>query len=198
MGLRVAQLKSTLTIANFRSISDVHLTETRHTFYNIAYITRQSQVWRDVAGNADSSHQFLGAGPSLFWEGSAPLWGDFREGGQLSLDFGVTGSVLFGKQKSVSSAQIQGNQFCYGPAKCADLATSYSTSPRSKSEKSVTVPNLSGRLGVSYRIDDMKVSVGYRSDFFFGALDTGIASQSALTRGFDGLFASVSIGLGGD
>jgi hypothetical protein len=42
-----------------------------------------------------------------------------------------------------------------------------------------------------------KVSLGYRGDFFFGAIDGGVESRKTYNRSFYGPFASVSIGLGG-
>jgi hypothetical protein len=41
------------------------------------------------------------------------------------------------------------------------------------------------------------MSVGYRADFFFGAMDTGLDTRDRETRSFYGPYASVSIGLGG-
>jgi len=41
------------------------------------------------------------------------------------------------------------------------------------------------------------VSLGYRADFFFGAMDTGIDTAKRTTTGFFGPFATVSIGIGG-
>jgi hypothetical protein len=43
----------------------------------------------------------------------------------------------------------------------------------------------------------LKVSLGYRADFFFGAMDAGIDSPDSKTVGFRGPFATVSLGLGG-
>jgi len=63
--------------------------------------------------------------------------------------------------------------------------------------RSVTVPNLGGFAGVSFRYSDVKVSFGYRADFFFGAIDGGIDTAQKENRGFYGPFATISIGLGG-
>ncbi len=51
--------------------------------------------------------------------------------------------------------------------------------------------------GASWRIDNVKVSAGYRADFFFGAMDVGIDARKSATLGFYGPFAGVSIGIGG-
>ena len=63
--------------------------------------------------------------------------------------------------------------------------------------RTVIVPNIGAFAGVSYRIEDFKVAVGYRADFFFGAMDGGIDTAKSENRGFYGPFASVSVGLGG-
>lgn len=65
------------------------------------------------------------------------------------------------------------------------------------SGKSVTVPNFGGFAGISYRLLDFKASVGYRADFFIHAINTGAAGQGAVTRGFQGPFVNVSVGIGG-
>jgi hypothetical protein len=39
--------------------------------------------------------------------------------------------------------------------------------------------------------------LGYRADFFFGAVDGGLGTSEKETRGFYGPFAKISVGLGG-
>lgn len=51
--------------------------------------------------------------------------------------------------------------------------------------------------GFSVRFPNAKVSFGYRADLFFGAMDSGWDTRQTRDRSFYGLFASVSIGLGG-
>ncbi len=63
--------------------------------------------------------------------------------------------------------------------------------------RSVTVPNFGGFAGLSFRYVDAKNSIGYRADFFLGAMDGGIDIARTENRGFYGPFASISIGLGG-
>jgi hypothetical protein len=60
--------------------------------------------------------------------------------------------------------------------------------------RSVTVPNLGGFAGLSYRYADAKVSFGYRADFFFGAVDGGIDTAKSENHGFFGPFATISVG----
>jgi hypothetical protein len=59
------------------------------------------------------------------------------------------------------------------------------------------VSNLGGFAGVSYRYNNAKISFGYRTDFFFGAIDGGIDKPKSENLGFSGPFANISFGLGG-
>jgi hypothetical protein len=59
------------------------------------------------------------------------------------------------------------------------------------------VPNLGAFAGLSFRFAQAKVSVGYRGDFFFGAMDGGLDTRKSYNQEFYGPFATVSIGLGG-
>jgi iron complex outermembrane receptor protein len=63
--------------------------------------------------------------------------------------------------------------------------------------RSVFIPNLGGFAGISVRYPNAKLSVGYRADFFFGAVDGGMATRKSEDIGFFGPYASISIGLGG-
>jgi hypothetical protein len=54
-----------------------------------------------------------------------------------------------------------------------------------------------GFAGVSFRYSRAKLSLGYRADFFFGAMDGGIDTRATYDRNFYGPFATISIGLGG-
>ena len=65
---------------------------------------------------------------------------------------------------------------------------------RSRS-RMVTIPNIGGFAGLSYRIQNAKVSAGYRADFFFGARDGGLDTRSTADVGFHGPYATISIGL---
>ena len=62
--------------------------------------------------------------------------------------------------------------------------------------KSVSVPNLGGFAGLSLRYANAKLSLGYRADMFFSAVDAGIDTAKKEDRGFYGPFASISVGIG--
>lgn len=149
---------------------------------------------------ADSS--FHGVGPSLSWNASAPLVGR-DDDGRITIDWSVNAAALFGRQK------IEGDDETYGthytnttkfsfPRKIThNHFTVTQHSSNFDRTRSVVVPNIGGSLGVSFRYSDVKVSMGYRADFYFGAMDGGIESRKTEDRSFHGPYASFSIGLGG-
>ena len=69
-------------------------------------------------------------------------------------------------------------------------------SPPARS-KSITVPNIGAFAGLSVNFPNAKVSLGYRADFFFGAMDAGIDARHSADMSFHGPFAKISVGLGG-
>jgi hypothetical protein len=137
-----------------------------------------------------ASRSFDGIGPSISWDESAPFVGSLSNG--LSVDWGANAAILFGRQKANVLLQTKVAQ--YHPNIQTVLSHSTQTPVRNKT---VIVPDLGGFAGVSWRLPDVKVSLGYRADFFFDAIDGGLATSQKETRGFYGPFASVSIGIGG-
>jgi hypothetical protein len=137
-----------------------------------------------------ASRSFKGIGPSISWDASAPLVGTLSNG--FSLDWGANAAILFGRQKANVSLRTQNAQ--YHPDIQTVLSHSTQTPVRAKE---VLVPNLGGFAGLSWRLPNFKVSLGYRADFFFGAIDGGLLTSQKETRGFYGPFADVSIGIGG-
>lgn len=119
------------------------------------------------------------------------------------LDWGINASLLFGRQKSKLQHPTQDAYF--RPKVYTNQFDFFSTHskimydraiPQTRS-RSVVVPNVGGFAGLSLQWTNAKVSLGYRADYFFGAMDTGIDQRSTKDRSFYGPFASVSIGLGG-
>jgi hypothetical protein len=152
--------------------------------------------------NAERAESFHGVGPSLAWSSSDALVGNPGDT-ELMLDWGVNASLLFGRQKTklqhrTQDAYFRPKVYTYQ----FDFFATHSkivydrTVPHTRS-RSVTVPNIGGFAGLSLRWTNAKVSMGYRADYFFGAMDTGIDTRVAKDRSFYGPFASISIGLGG-
>ena len=138
----------------------------------------------------DAARRFNGIGPSISWDASATLLGS-PSGGSITVDWGVNGALLFGRQKTIASHETTENYWHY-----FNPSLVYQTSDASVRSKAVTVPNIGGFAGISWRYPNAKVSFGYRADLFFGAMDTGLDSRRTTDVGFHGPFAAISIGLG--
>ena len=149
--------------------------------------TNANSSYNRLYGSLAAKRKSTGVGPSLSWDVSANLVGD-PSGGSISFDGGVNGALLFGRQRVQAHHQTTDR----GPG-----TASYQTSKSPNRSKNVLIPNLGGFAGVSWRYPNAKVSVGYRADFFFGALDGGIDARKNENVGFYGPFATVSVGLGG-
>ncbi len=119
----------------------------------------------------------------------------------VSVDWGANGAVLFGRQRTRLQHQTSGFYFKgvgAGQSQTAGLVSSYIHGPYDRDRnRSVTIPNIGGFASISFKYPSAKLSLGYRADFFFNAVDTGIDSAKSSTIGFYGPFATVSIGLGG-
>jgi hypothetical protein len=137
-------------------------------------------------------------GPSLSWDASAMLT---RNGEHATLDFdwGMNASVLFGRQRVRMHQRTSAYHFNIVP-----FHTPYGTygahstqSANPERSRSVTIPNIGGFAGISLKFPNAKVALGYRADFFFNAMDSGIDTHKSSTLGFYGPFATISVGLGG-
>ncbi len=190
VGVRFAQFTSNESF-NIRARPDLHLTYVTfappyssarfpHAFYHTYYATGRA------------SRSFRGIGPSLSWNGSTPFAGN-SQGGELMFDWGANAAILFGKQKATVSHQ-ESAHYKHGKY---PLSAVYQHPPAGRSSnRSLVVPNVGGFAGASYRVENFKVSLGYRADFFYGAIDGGIDTRKSENVGFYGPFASVSVGIG--
>jgi len=159
-----------------------------------AYIKLPSSNWNIYLGKMDAKRSFSGVGPSLSWDGNAALFGN-SETSEVTFDWGLSGALLFGRQKAaihhttiahhISRFNSGGTIPTLYPAKIHNTARS----------RSVMVPNVGGFAGMSLRFPNAKVSLGYRIDAFFGAMDGGIDTRKTYDRDFYGPFATISVGL---
>lgn len=153
------------------------------------------QIYHSNAAALHASRSFHGIGPSLSWNASAPFAGN-RQDGEMSLDWSVNAALLFGRQRTKVHHQTTGR---YHDAKYLShyRKVTYNPPPFDQTRaRSVTVPNVGGSLGASYRIENFKVSLGYRADYFFNSIDGGINVRKSEDRAFFGPYASISIGIG--
>ncbi len=146
--------------------------------------------------SAHSTRSFHGIGPSLSWSGTSALAGD-ADTAQFALDWGVNGALLFGRQKVATDHRTTSFDRYYTGVLISRVTQYKHTPPRGIRSHSVVVPNLGGFAGLSLKFPNAKVSLGYRADFFFGAMDAGIDARHTEDMSFHGPFATIGIGLGG-
>jgi hypothetical protein len=115
----------------------------------------------------------------------------------VALDWGVNASVLFGRQKVSGHHQTVGTLFKSNELRKYHFTSHFQRSGSPDRMRTVVVPNLGGFAGISYAFPNAKLSLGYRADFFLGAMDGGVDTAKKENVGFYGPFASVSVGLGG-
>lgn len=150
----------------------------------------------------DTARSFTGVGPSLSWAGSTPIAGDPQEN-NITLDWGVNGAILFGRQKVKERHQRTARRYEpsyvgteYPSGEGTHYNVLYKSRPAARSRShSATVPNIGGFAGISFKMPNAKVSFGYRADVFFGAVDGGNDARHARDMIFHGPFAKFSIGL---
>lgn len=154
------------------------------------------QPYHQFAGSFLASRSFNGLGPSIAWNSSQRLVGR-SDRGELTFDWAVNAALLFGRQKAKVHHQTTAH-FHSSHAAPTQLPISYQRIPVNlERSRGVVVPNIGALAGFSVKYPNVKVSFGYRADFFFGAMDGGIDVRRTEDIGFHGLYASVSIGLGG-
>jgi iron complex outermembrane receptor protein len=224
-GVRIAQFSSKSNV-NMRAEPDVNYPTTPVTsipgFVKFLYTPKR---FHDYAALESDRRNFRGAGPSLAWNAAAPFAGDPQRG-EVIFDWGANAAILFGRQKASGHHQtivqsyyenffrVKGlgfgpnesihhghfyNRFHPQPNYYTGGASAHRTNapPGFNRARSVVVPNLGGFAGLSFRYTTAKISLGYRADLFFNAMDGGIDAARKENVGFYGPFASVSIGLGG-
>lgn len=203
-GVRFANFTSGMKVMQFHAKEDVHISYTQRVQQTNAFFPSSTRVvpwyrtygrqkWLQLSGGPSSSHDFIGLGPALSWEASAPLWGDPDRSG-ISLDWSVNAAVLFGKQKNKTTQKTAIAHECAGYCRYGSNYNSQ-VSHTTRSSKNVTVPNVGGSVALSYRLDNFKADFGYRADYFFHAIDMG-PGAGQVTRGFRGPYASISIAVG--
>ena len=201
VGVRFAQFSNKSNIA-LKSDPDWRFQrKVVHLFYTFTYFP---QPYHSNAADFGAERGFHGVGPSLSWNASVPLAGN-QQHGELSLDWGLNGALLFGRQKTRTQHQTtslyhSGGTFIsmafFGGHGGTVVASHNAPAPSIRS-RTVIVPNIGGSASVSFNYNDAKVSFGYRADLFFHAMDGGIDKRKSENVGFYGPFASISIGVGG-
>jgi len=178
-GVRYAQLES-------RNLTNIAYQPTNANIFDYYPVYR-------FYGTFAAARKFTGIGPSLSWDASAALAGNSQDG-EITLDWGVNGAVLFGHQQVRGHHRTAKNEVYYSGT--LYKVQIYQTPASINRSRQVVVPNLGGFAGLSWRYPNAKVSIGYRTDFFFNAIDGGLDTRKEEDRSFYGPFASISIGIG--
>jgi hypothetical protein len=200
LGVRFAQFASRSS-ATINANPDFHFTYkyvTHLTFFPFPVkINQAQQAWHLYNATENTTRSFHGIGPSLAWDATVPIAGN-EKSAEIAFDWGVNAAVIFGRQKVRSHHKTSAfyrssaHNSINGP-----LTTVYQSPHHTTRTRAVVVPNIGGFAGLSLKFPNAKLSMGYRADFFFGAMDGGIDARRTEDVGFHGPYASVSIGLGG-
>ncbi len=154
--------------------------------------------YRNYTALFQSRRSAHAVGPAVSWDASLPV-AQNSSAMEATFDWGVNAAILFGRQRARVHHQTSGGYFHeYPGSNYPYVINSYAKPPADQTRaRSVTIPNVGGFAGVSFRYSNAKIKFGYRGDFFFGAMDTGIDTAKKTDVGFYGPFATISIGLGG-
>ena len=183
-GVRIAQLHNHSSVA-FKSFPDPAV------LTQAANVASPLYHHHSYFATGTFSRNFRGVGPSLSWDATAPLVGN-HDAGELTFDWGINVAALFGKQTVTGNHETRSLYFIGRPTMISEV----NSVPINRS-RTVFVPNAGGTAGISVRYPNAKLTLGYRADFFFGAMDGGVNAHKSETRGFYGPFATVSMGFGG-
>lgn len=191
LGVRFAQFNNKSNIA-LNSDPDRHVVYKYLASYH-ANIWN-GEVYHSNVGKLQAQRSFRGIGPSLSWNSTSPVLGN-RDDGEVTLDIGANAAVLFGRQRAKVAHQT--SVYYHGPSKYGPRTLHAHTAAAHSRSRNVVVPNIGAMAGMTYRVHDFKLSLGYRADFFFNAMDGGNDMRRSENVGNYGPFATVSIGLGG-
>jgi len=197
LGVRFAQFHSASNFA-LKSDPDWHFQQ-KYISTHGYHLHFARQPFHSNLASMTAERSFRGVGPSLSWNSSIPLAGNVQDG-EIAADWGVNAALLFGRQKTRTHHQSTGRYGYVSAGAHKQTAVPQTTArfpatPDHVRSRRVTVPNLGGFAGLSFQYPNAKISLGYRADFFFGAMDAGIDTRKTYDQEFYGPYASISIGL---
>ena len=200
LGVRFAQFTESSNIS-LKSDPDWRFKMKYYSYYGIKLQVAVQPYHTNAAGLV-AHRSFDGVGPALSWKSSVPFAGN-DQSSELDFDWSLNAALLFGRQKTQtkhhSTERYQtGGDFSniVGVSLGNIVLVSQTTPPQRSRSRNVTVPNVGGSAGISFKYDNAKISFGYRADFFFNAIDGGIDARKNENRAFYGPYASISIGIG--
>lgn len=152
-----------------------------------------------VSAHKANKGSFFGIGPSVSWTGSTPIAGG-PDTALLGFDWGANAAVLFGRQKTSGHQSAVASYFYHPNVKYTPgrpPLTQTSSGGSHNRSRSIVIPNIGGFAGLSLRSGSFRFALGYRADYFFGAMDSGLDVRKSADVGFHGPYATIGIGLGG-
>ena len=155
-----------------------------------------SETFYHYHAEAMVARSFRGIGPSVSFDAAIPLVGS-PDSVEVDFNIGGSGALLFGRQKASINHKTSKLEPIIPHGNFISMTTVYHHTYDRIRSRSVVVPNIGGFAGVSFSYSNAKIKLGYRGDFFFGAMDGGIDSRKTYDRNFYGPFATISFGLGG-
>jgi hypothetical protein len=194
-GVRFAQFASRATV-------DIHARPAMVVTLVQPFEISATYTFHNYALSGHAARSFSGVGPSLSWSGSAAVLGEV-DTAELALDWGLNAAVLFGRQKTRVDHRTTAYHFSSGYLGTVPAALGghyqlqYQHAGNPNRSHSVAVPNVGGFAGLSLKFPNAKVSLGYRMDAFFGAMDAGMDVRKTGDVLFHGPFAAITVGLGG-
>ncbi|HEY5239046.1 MAG TPA: hypothetical protein VIJ62_11740, partial [Rhizomicrobium sp.] len=206
LGLFGAQGKSIISagvrFAQFTSRSDVNL-HARPLYrsgpsYKASWFSAHAAYFQNNTAVLQAKRSTEAIGPMVSWDASVPVAGNGTHR-SLTFDWGINAAILYGRQRARIHQQTTGaSLYDYPLGNYPSKLSGYTNKPADQNRaRNVTIPNVGGFAGVSFRYLNAKVRFGYRGDFFFNAMDNGIDTRKSSTVGFYGPFATISIGIGG-
>lgn len=188
-GVRIAQFTSNSSV-DMRARPDLHFK-----YFPSAGAPKYFQFpyFHTYHAQETAARSFRGIGPALSWSGSASFAGN-PQTGEIGMDWGVNAALLFGRQRTKVEHHETGNYFAVH-SRYPELVYQNPQGGHT-TDRAITVPNVGGFAGLSWRIQDCKINIGYRADIFFSALDTGMDAARKSNLMFLGPYASISVGLG--
>jgi hypothetical protein len=131
----------------------------------------------------------------LSWDASVPVAGNGTHR-SLTFDWGINAAILFGRQRARIHQQTTGaSLYDYPGGYYPSKQNGYTNKPADRNRaRNVTIPNIGGFAGISFKYADAKLALGYRADLFFNAMDGGIDTRKSENVGFYGPFAAISVG----
>ncbi|MGE5501999.1 MAG: Lpg1974 family pore-forming outer membrane protein, partial [Ignavibacteriales bacterium] len=193
LGLRFADFRSQTDVA-MNGVPDMNVPEGWDMGGGFKYPTTLHRYETQISAD----RRFRGAGPTLKVGVEKQLWGR-DETGQLNANLAVGGGILIGRQTVRQQGFGQSGYWSgfYLSLSPRTLTQVERTDINLHRSTSATVPILNFDLGLSYEIQRLELSTGYRWERYFNAIDGGYAEHKSYDRTIDGPYFKIAVGFGG-